>query len=152
MTRKLAVTVFVMSLTLVGCGSSSPSKPDVGADTKAPVADVNVLSPDTVVQPQPGPEAGTPDTAQVQPDAALDTGIDTPRPDAAVVDLAGGEAGPVVPDTRLPDTGTVKLDGGVDVPPVKVDAPDAAVVDAPNAGDGSAVETGTGDGGDGGQD
>src|ERR1700690_4000589 len=132
MTRKLAVTVFAMSLSLVGCGSSSTTKPDVGVDAKLTA---DVVAPTQDLGPVSGPEAGqTPDVAPV--DTAIPT-PDGPRPDLPVAVVDGG-----LLDTK-PAT---------DVPPVKLDAPDAPAVDAPDAGDGAVHDGGTIDGGDAGQD
>mgnify|MGYP001568038301 CR=1 FL=1 len=142
MTRKLAVTAFAMSLTLVGCGSSSTTKSDAAPDVKPPtdVPRADTAIPDTGLPTQPDTLA--PDTAQ--PDLAVDVGIDTARRDAPVIDVgvdandtgAVGEVG-VLPDTRPADTGP---DGGIDAP--RLDALDAAAVDAPDAGDGSSLEAG----------
>ena len=136
MTRKLTVTVFAMSLTLVGCGSSSTTKPDVGADVKPASPDVagsEAAKLDVAVVP--GPEAGqTPDVGQ--PDVAL---VDTATPDVSVADAGvdAGDAGSLVPDTRPADA---RPDGGIDAP--RLDAPDAPAVDASDAGDGSSSEAG----------
>ena len=131
MTRKLAVTVFAMSLTLVGCGSSSTTKPDVGVDAKLTA---DVVAPTQDLAPVSGPEAGQ------TPDVAVDNAIIAPA------------------DGPLPDLPVVVVDGGLldtkpatDVPPVKLDAPDAPAVDAPDAGDGAVRDGGTVDGGDAGQ-
>jgi hypothetical protein len=137
MTRKLALTVFAMSLTLVGCGSSSTTKPDVGVDAKVTA---DVVAPTQDLAPASGPEAGqTPDVAPV--DTAIIPPADGPLPDLPVVVVDGG-----LLDTR-PAT---------DVPAVKLDAPDAPAVDAPDAGDGAVRDGavhdgGTVDGGDAGQ-
>jgi len=71
MMRKLAVTVFAMSLTVVGCGSSSTTKvTDAGKkDAITPVADTGSI-PD-VINPA-GPEAGPDTVLTVPPDAAVD--------------------------------------------------------------------------------
>ena len=149
MTRKLAVTVFAMSLTLVGCGSSSTTKQDASIDAK----------PDGITKPDATPDmpdtavVSAPDTLpDVPKDLAPDTTPDTPpRVDVAIDTAADAADGGLLPsDTRPADT---RPDGGVDVTIVKRDAaPDAPAVDAPDAGDGAALEVGTVDGGDGGQD
>jgi hypothetical protein len=102
MMKKLAVTVFVMSLTLVGCGSSSTTKVDAGGSAKLDASMVDVAV-------TPTPEAGQPDvvkspdvTPPGQPDAGVDTTI-VPPVDAA-------------PDTTaVTDVSTTVLDGGTDV-------------------------------------
>jgi hypothetical protein len=143
MTRKLALTVFAMSLALVGCGSSSTTKVnDAGKDVK-PGADV-VVQPDGVTPT--GPEVG-PEVQQPQPDAAVDTNNVTP-PDLGTADSTpdAEEAGIV----NGPEAGTKfdaqpKLDA-IDAPTIKLDGPDA---DRP---DSEAGEVGDGgDGGDGGE-
>ena len=142
MTRKLALTVFAMSLALVGCGSSSTTKvTDAGNKDVRPGADV-VAQPD-VVTPT-GPEAG-PEVQQPQPDAAVDTNV---TPDLGTPDSTpdAEEAGIV----NGPEAGTKfdaqpKLDA-IDAPTIKLDGPDA---DRP---DSEAGEVGDGgDGGDGGE-
>jgi hypothetical protein len=116
MTRKLAVTVFAMSLTLVGCGSSSTTKVDGGTDAKV----------------SPAPDAGVKlDTANLAPD----TGI-VPPGDAGAADvLVAPDSGPVtdavtlLPDggtdttSLTPDTSPAKPEGGADV---QILPPDAA--------------------------
>lgn len=133
MTRKLAVTVFAMSLTLVGCGSSSTTKPDVGVDAKVTA---DVVPPTQDLAPVTGPEAGLP-----TPDGPIaDMPVVTPTPDGHVADL------PVV----VPDGGTLVPDTkpATDVPADTTK--DAPSVDAPDVGDGS-HDGGTVDGGDAGQ-
>jgi hypothetical protein len=152
MTRKLAVTVFAMSLTLVGCGSSSTTKPDVGADVKAPVADVagpEAAKPDLAVVP--GPEVGVPTPDAPIPDAAVPA--DTATPDAPVADVGrdGGQLGDGGSLTDVKAEGGARPEGGIDVPIGKLDALDAPATDAPDAGDGGTLDGGTVDGGDGGR-
>jgi hypothetical protein len=126
MTRKLAVTVFAMSLTLVGCGSSSTTKPDAAADGKM-MADTMPVMPDTATAP-------TPDGPMIA-DVAVDNPVATP--DGPVADMPV-----VVPDGgMLPDTKPA-----TDVPAPKLDALDAPGADVP------AHEVGTVDGGDAGQE
>lgn len=123
--RKLAVTVFVMSLTLVGCGSSSSSKKDAAPSPDAQITvdggklDVTPVTPDT----RPA-DTGLPsdtrvaDTAPVVTDAKLDVSGDVTPSDAR--------------DGSTPDT-IVRLDVKLDV--AKLDTnPDTSVVvttDAP---------------------
>jgi hypothetical protein len=138
MTRKLALTVFAMSLALVGCGSSSTTKVnDAGRDVR-PGADV-VAQPDGITPT--GPEAG-PEVQQAQPDAAVDTNNVTP-------DLGTPDSTPDVEEVGIvngPEAGTkfdaqTKFDA-IDAPTIKLDGPDA---DRPDSEAGE-----VGDGGDGG--
>jgi len=138
MMRKLAVTVFAMSLALVGCGSSSTTKKDVGAPPDSKTADTGVAAdtkPAADTNVTPGAEAGVPDAATdviVITDVPVgDAVVDGPRPDVAPTE---GGLDVVVKLDTTPDT-IVKLD----VPPV--DAPEAGVIDAP--GDGAPHEGGT---------
>jgi hypothetical protein len=146
MTRKLAVTVFAMSLTLVGCGSSSTTKPDVGADTKITPADVaiklDVVSPVDVTPVKL--DVAAPTDVTLKQDVAPDITTTTPdgANDVTPVKLDGG----LIPDAG--DAGSIiKLDvAGSEV--IKTDASDAAKVDAPEAGsiiDAPAVDAGAGD-------
>ena len=134
MTRKFTVTVFAMSLALVGCGSSSTTPVDASPDGH-PALDSG--APDVVktdVVAQVGPEAGQPDVITLPADAAVDTVIPTPG-DAAPADVvalptdsgpAGAETGPI-----STDTGPANHDGGADVqsPP---DAPAAGSETGPS--------------------
>jgi hypothetical protein len=156
MTRKFAVTLFATSLTLVGCGSTSTTKQDAAVAADGHAADVVAQNPDVVPTPDTAPV--TPDTALVTPDTALVTPDTAPvTPDTAPpvdvarpADVAIPDGSPVVPDTR-PDVVTPRPEAGRDV--AIVDAPNTdAGVDAADAGDGSNVDGGTSDGGDGGQD
>ncbi|MGB8297216.1 MAG: hypothetical protein WCG85_17440 [Polyangia bacterium] len=142
MTRKLAVTVFAMSLTLVGCGSSSTTKVnDAGTDAKSATPDGIVAQPDGLMPT--GPETGSagPEVQKAQPDAAVDTNNVTPPADGGLDGVAdAGDVGTV----NGPEAGTKfdtqpKLDA-IDAPSAKFDGPDA---------DGSAGDGG--DGGDGGE-
>ena len=148
MTRKFAVTLFATSLTLVGCGSTSTTKQDAAVAADGHAADVVAPNPDVVPTPDTAPVTldsapVTPDTAPVTPDTAPVT-PDTARP----VDVAIPDGSPVVPDTR-PDVVTPQPEAGRDV--AIVDAPNTdAGVDAADAGDGSDVDGGISDGGDGG--
>jgi PBP1b-binding outer membrane lipoprotein LpoB len=126
MTRKFAVTLFATSFTLIGCGSTSTTKQDAAPAAEAQAAEVATQNPDVVPTPDTVPV--TPDTALVTPDTAL-----------------------VTPDTRPADVVTPQPEAGRDV--AIVDAPNTdAGVDVANAGDGSDVDGGASDGGDGGQD
>jgi hypothetical protein len=140
MTRKFAVTLFATSFTLIGCGSTSTTKQDAAPAAEAQAAEVATQNPDVVPTPDTVPV--TPDTALVTPDTALVT------PDAAPVTP---DTAPVTPDTRPADVVTPQPEAGRDV--AIVDAPNTdAGVDVANAGDGSDVDGGASDGGDGGQD
>jgi hypothetical protein len=123
MMRKLAVTVFAMSLTLIGCGSSSTSKkPDAASDTST-AADVGK---DTVVV--------TSDTNNTLDTGVVDTKVaDTAVTDVSIIDVAKPEvSGDVVPtpsdardgspSERVGDT-LVKLDTNPDTKIVITDAP-----------------------------
>jgi hypothetical protein len=127
MMRKLAVTVFAMSLTLVGCGSSSTSKKDAGPDAQtsvdvAPKLDT-VATPDTF---RPTPDTGV--LGDVKPaDGSADTLVTTDTaPKADVI----GDTSPTPTDTRdgavadrQPDTFVVvRLDAAGDTK-VTADAP-----------------------------
>jgi hypothetical protein len=141
MTRKLAVTVFAMSLALVGCGSSSTTKVnDAGNKDVKAGADV-VAQPDLAPTPGPDLAPAQPDVQPAQPDAAVDTNPVT-LPDGGVDTADAGEVGTV----NGPEAGT-KFDGpkldAIDAPNGKLDGPDADG----SAGDGGEV----GDGGDGGE-
>jgi hypothetical protein len=129
MMRKLAVTVFVLSLAALGCGSDdgTPAKTDTGVpsvDGPAAKQDVNKDTPTT--------------DAPATPDQA----IDVVTPDAPAIDVAASEAGqpgevgktdvkPVV-DVQTIDQGKPDLDGG------KTPVDGGAPVDG-----GSAVDTGS---------
>jgi hypothetical protein len=129
MMRKLAVTVFAMSLTLVGCGSSSTSKKDAAGDAAG----------DTIVQKDTSPkdttvtsETGTPEDAKVA-DAAADTVV--PPGDALQADVAVDvapltDARDTLAADRQPDSTPPRLDVAADI---KTDAP----ADTAPAGDAS---------------
>ncbi len=124
MMKKLAVTVFALSLTALGCGSDSGTKTDAAKpDTKPPVE----------VQPQPdvpvaGPEAGPEAQPDLNKGPDLAQPIDVAKPiDVAPVDLAkpvdvgqidGGTDAPINPaiDGAAPDTqpseAGAPIDGG----------------------------------------
>jgi hypothetical protein len=111
MMRKLAVTVFVLSLAAMGCGSDdgTPAKADtaVSADGSSVKLDVNKDVPNTPDSP-------------ATPDLAIDQ---APTPDGPAidvkpsVDVQAGEAGgkqdvkPTV-DVQTVDQGKTELDGG----------------------------------------
>lgn len=107
MIRKLAVTVFAMSLTLVGCGSSSTSKkPDAATDgiTAADVAKDTGFTPDTKLV----------DTGLAGDTMVADTAVDTSvSVDGAKLDVASDTTPADTRDgaaaDRTPDT-FVRLD------------------------------------------
>jgi hypothetical protein len=120
MMRKLAVTVFALSLAALGCGSDSGTQnPDVGGGTDsstlkdtAPVTDVAL--PDTSI----GTDTATVDVA-VKLDAAVDqnTAIDGAKLDGGVKLDANGVDSQVVDGGVRLDTGssidtTPGVDGG----------------------------------------
>lgn len=136
MTRKLAVTLFALSLAAFGCGSDegTPAKTDTSVAQDGPKTIDAVLGPDSPAQTPDaplGPDAPlNPDTAIVNPDAS-------PAVEAGKLDVQGLEAQQVVevgrPDGReagrpeigqpesgvrlevqAPDTVQPVLDGGVD--------------------------------------
>jgi hypothetical protein len=139
MMRKLAVTVFAISLTALGCGSDSgtPAKNDAGDAAKAPSAEVGV-TPDV---------GGAKDVAASETTTPIDGAKpDVPTTEAAQVVEAGqvGEAGQNLDgkrDSSAPLDVTPRFDGGA------VDTnQDAAQPDA-NVGEAGAVDTGTGEAG-----
>ncbi len=136
MTRKLAVTVFALSLAALGCGSDegTPVKTDTSVAQDGPKTIDAVLGPDSPA-PTPdtalGPDAAlNPDTAIVNPDAgpAVEAGkldvqgldlqpiSDVARPDGREVDRPeiGQPDGGVRLDVQAPDTVQPLLDGGAD--------------------------------------
>lgn len=134
MTRKFTVTVFAMSLALVGCGSSSTTPVDASPDGH-PALDSG--APDVVktdVVAQVGPEAGQPDVITLPADAAVDTVIPTPG-DAAPTDVVslptdvavGAETGAI-----SPDTGPANHDGAADGQTLPPDAPAAGSETGPS--------------------
>jgi hypothetical protein len=123
MTRKLAVTVFAMSLALVGCGSSSTTKVDGGGpDTKpaqldaAPKLDAANLPTDTgIVTPS---DAGAADAV-----VATDSG---PVTDAVPPIADGGKDTGSVPTDGAP----AKLDGSADAQSLPLDGGSSIIPDA----------------------
>jgi hypothetical protein len=113
MTRKLAVTVFALSLALAGCGGGGISKVDGGKDATALMPEsgaADVAKPvDSVTAP--GPEAGQPDVAAADVARSEDG---TPgmggQADLASDVVQSQDLGPLPPDT-----GTIQKDGSADV-------------------------------------
>jgi hypothetical protein len=130
MMKKLVATVFVLSLTALGCGSDSGTqpKPDAAPDTR-PGAEVQ---PD---QALPGPEAGP----EAQPDLAkgpdLAQPIDTTKP--IDVTTPSDVAKPV-------DVGTI--DGGKDDAPITTPI-DGGAADVQPSEAGAPIDGGAIDGG-----
>ncbi len=126
MMRKLAVTVFAMSLTLIGCGSSSTSKKDAASDTAPDVAkDTIVVTPDT--NPVTNPDTGI-DTAKPT-DVATDVSvIDVAKPDVTgdvtpIADTRDGSPADKTPDTFVKtDIVVIPTDAPADTTPVGGDA------------------------------
>jgi hypothetical protein len=118
MMRKLAVTVFVLSLAAVGCGSDSgtPSKSDTSVQPDGAKAEVAVVpdapanqdSADVAVGPETTPPV---DTAQSEANTVLDGG----KADTQVVDVTptvdGGADSKGIDSGTTLDTGT-PVDGG----------------------------------------
>jgi hypothetical protein len=135
MMRKLAVTVFALSLAALGCGSDSGTKPvDTGVSSEVG------KTPDAYVAP--GVDTGAAD-APMGPEVALDAGkIDATVADAPAVDQAQGidtapQAidAPKGIDVQAIDSPKTPLDGGVDAPQADaVKAVDGGSVDAGNGG------------------
>jgi hypothetical protein len=138
MMRKLAVTVFALSLAALGCGSDSGNKtPDTGVAIDGAKTDVVTPNPDI---------AQTPD-APMGPEASLDTTkVDVSTPDlpqtldqAQSLDQALGvdQAPPTVDTAKTVDT------QGIDGAKPSVDGS----VDTKRADAGAAVDSGSVDGG-----
>jgi uncharacterized lipoprotein NlpE involved in copper resistance len=140
MMRKLAVTVFAMSLTLVGCGSSSTSKKDAGPDAQTTTdvgakLDVVVATPDTlppttdVVVLTDGKTVDgatdvsiTPDTAPKTDVSGDVTPITTDARDGSVTDVQAGDTVVVVRLDATADTKITTTDAPADTTPVSADA------------------------------
>jgi len=134
MMRKLAVTVFALSLAALGCGSDSGTKtPDSAVSLDSGKTDVVVNPADAPVTPADAPATG----AEVQ------VPLDTQKVETQVADA------PVLLD-QAPSLDTSPLDGpkGIDVQGIDgpKQLPDSGV-DAPKADAGAGVDTGSVDGG-----
>ena len=133
MMRKLAVTVFALSLAALGCGSDSGTKPvDTGVAAEAGKTDTGVT-----------PVADAPATPDVFVGGEVQAPLDTQKVEAPVPDA------PVLLDQALP-LDTAPLDGpkgpdlqGIDGPKPLLDSG----ADAPKADAGPAVDAGSVDGG-----
>ncbi len=117
MMRKLAVTVFVLSLAALGCGSDSGNKtnPDTGVGAEAgKTTDTIAPQTDTPIADAPmGPEVAL-DTAKVDVSAVDTTQVlDVAQTDlpAPPLDTAKAVDGPGIDGTKP------VLDGGVDSQP-----------------------------------
>jgi hypothetical protein len=111
MMKKLAVTLFALSLTALGCGSDSGTKTDAAPKLDTPPGVEVALTPDVPVTP--GPEAG-PEAQLDNASAPIDVAIDQVKP----TDVAIDQATPI--DVATPIDGAVdaRIDGGaVDVQP-----------------------------------
>jgi hypothetical protein len=133
MMRKLALTVFAMSLTLAGCGSSSSTKKTDAATDAVTVADTSKA--DVVVFGDTAPKTdtvviGDAPAADVAVDAVVPTDVITPT-DVTAADVtpsdardgAVAETKPV--DGKIDTTPVVKLDSGTDAPADTAPAGDA---------------------------
>ena len=139
MMRKLAVTVFTLSLAALGCGSDSgtPPGPDTGVPAEAGAKTDVVVNPslDTQVADAPvGPEV---QVALDGPKLDVPVVVDSPSDQAQVVDQAPQIVdGPKPVDTQPAIDGPKPaLDGGVDTQRVDSGAAvDAGGVDGGAAG------------------
>jgi hypothetical protein len=122
MMRKLAVTVFAMSLTLIGCGSSSSSKkdgaaPDARVTTDGGNKDVITVSPDTQIADVLVTDTKAADTSVATDANKADGQVDADVRDGSLVD------GVVLPvDTNKADTTVKVTDAPVDSATVSPDA------------------------------
>jgi len=132
--RKLAVTLFALSLAALGCGSDSGTKTPDSA-----VSPDGGKTPDAYVAP--GVDAGpTPDTSSTG--AEVQVQVDTQKVETQVADAPVDQA-------QIPDT--APLDGlkGIDVQgidgtkPVLDGGADAPKIDADAAADADSVDGGT---------
>jgi hypothetical protein len=135
MMKKLAVTLFALSLAAFGCGSDSgEKKPDTGVD--APKTDTQPkLDGQPDQPPLPGPEAG----AEVKTDIPIQVdqdSVDVSKPvDVQSIDQVTVDGGTV--DANQPDKPAPVLDGGkVDVQPTEAQPP---VIDGAKPVDGGAT-------------
>ncbi len=133
MTRKIAVTVFAMSLALVGCGSSSATKVDAGGDAKLATPDgstvdavaLDVVAPTGIEAGQAADLAQQTDVTTLPPDAGIVPTDTAPADVASVPDggAAGKDLGSLAPDASPVDTGKPDGGGGADVQHVQSDVP-----------------------------
>jgi hypothetical protein len=136
MMKKLAVTIFVFSLTAVGCGSDDGPGPkkDAGLDAKTDV----VAQPDTNQPDKATPGAEVQVGPEVQADKPITdvaTPLDvTPKMDGQAVDVTTQVDGQTV-DGGSTDTAIPGIDGGVKI--------DAQATEAAKAVDGGSVDGGT---------
>ncbi len=113
MMRKLAVTVFVVSLAALGCGSDSgtPNKPDTavpGIDGPAAKTDGRDVALPTEAGPEVTTEAGQTTEAGA-------------KKDVLPTEAGLGEAGTTL-EVQKDTTPSTKLDGGVDSQPQTTEA------------------------------
>jgi hypothetical protein len=130
MMRKLAVTVFALSLAALGCGSDSGTKtPDTGVALDTGKTDTVTPATDTQIADAPiGPEVQL-DTAKVDVPA-----VDTPQVlDVAQTDLPSQPLDTKAVDSPGIDSTKPVLDGGVDSQP-KLDTNPALDAGATDAG------------------
>jgi hypothetical protein len=106
MMKKLAVAVFALSLTALGCGSDDGGgKTDAAPKLDTVGAEV-VTQPDVPVGPEAGPETQKPDVP------ALDQAVDKVTPIDQTVDQSTIDV-PTPLDVPTIDGPAPKLDGGV---------------------------------------
>ncbi len=124
MMKKLAVTVFALSLAAIGCGSDSgtPAKKDATVDTKTiDSQSIDTVKTDTAI----GPEAGAETQADkpIGPDSPVDgvvTPVDTqPTVEVQPIDVQPTVDGPKRDTTPPIDAIQPPVDGGpkLDVQP-----------------------------------
>jgi len=133
MMRKLAVTVFALSLAALGCGSDSGTKPvDTGVASEAGKTDTT---------PTPGIDTSLAD-APMGPD--LSVALDTAKVDSTAVDVTTGMDQAQVLDTAQVIDGPKGVDAqGIDGPKVQLDGGVDLRVDAGKALDSGSVDAGT---------
>lgn len=126
MMRKLAVTVFALSLAALGCGSDSGTK-----------------TPDTGV----AAEAGHPTVDSQIPDAPMGTEVQA-QLDTAMVEVSAVDVSQVVDVAQGPDLPGVDSQKAVDVQGVDSTKPvlDGGVDSHPSVDTGSALDAGSVDG------
>ena len=130
MMKKLVVTVFVVSLAALGCGSDdgTPAKKDAGPDTGKDAITKNDVAPKLDQTIQPGPEVGR----DTQPDQAVQ--VDQGSLDMGTMDVGSLDQGAI--DVQA-------IDGvGADKP---ITPPDGGAIDGPKQlpMDGGTVDGGT---------
>jgi hypothetical protein len=124
MMKKLVVTVFVVSLAALGCGSDdgTPAKKDAGPDMGKDAITKNDVAPKLDQTIQPGPEVGRdtqPDQAVQVDQGSLDMGtmdvgsLDQGTMDVQAIDGAGADKPITPPDGGAMDGQPKPMDGGM---------------------------------------